>query len=401
MNLALVVTAFNRDFELRRLLSSLERTYSFFPQSIQITLIISIDKNENEAVYQRAKDFHFPLGPKTIIEHPKNLGLRNHILFAAGLVKDFDALIMLEDDLMVSKYMWNYVVRSLNFYKDDERIAQISLYSQVYNETAAMAFTPNDDGYDNFFLQVPSSWGQIWTKEQWSHFEKWYQHEYNDSYASCCPPDVQRWPKSSWKKIFFAYIISTSRYVVYPRRSLTTNFLSTGTHHKGEGHYLQAPLLAFDKRDYRFSSVDESEAIYDSFLERCDEKFLSILKTHFNLSEIELDLYGQKNIEILNSHYVITSKNLGEKYLKAFARQLHPHELNLIYNDFSLITKSEIFKIYDIRTTGISGRLPLVHDQVLFYYRLPSRLLNRNTNARILSKREKIIKHIKKVSRLF
>ena len=112
-----------------------------------------------------------------------------------------------------------------------------------------MGFRPLDEDADVFFLQIPSSWGQGWTKNQWHGFRKWFEQRQNDSISEAdkVPPNVVDWPESSWKKYFFAYMIESNKYFVYPRISLSTNFHDPGTHHKKMQTRLQVPLQFFEK----------------------------------------------------------------------------------------------------------------------------------------------------------
>ncbi|NMD70181.1 hypothetical protein HHO41_07745 [Bacillus sp. DNRA2] len=94
-NIAIVVVAYNRVNSLSRLLTSLKRANYF---GLHTPLIISIDKSQNKDVAICANNFEWPFGEKHVIEHPNRLGLRNHVLFCGNLSRDYDAVVVLEDD---------------------------------------------------------------------------------------------------------------------------------------------------------------------------------------------------------------------------------------------------------------------------------------------------------------
>ena len=148
MSTAIVIAAYNRDYPLKRLLSSISR--ACIPNTAD--LIISIDRNDNRKVYDLAHGFEWKHGNKRVLEQKSHLGLKNHILACGDLVEHYDGIILLEDDLFVSPYFYDYTQRCFEYYAGDDTIAGISLYSHHYNETANMGFRPLDEDADVFFL---------------------------------------------------------------------------------------------------------------------------------------------------------------------------------------------------------------------------------------------------------
>src|SRR6188768_3670403 len=92
-NPAIVVSAYNREQSLLRLLSSLEQ--GEYPNS-RVTLVISIDKGDNKDVIQAAEAFKWRHGEKRIIQHQQHLGLREHILSCGDLTKEYGNIILFE-----------------------------------------------------------------------------------------------------------------------------------------------------------------------------------------------------------------------------------------------------------------------------------------------------------------
>ena len=103
LDIAIVVVAYNRPDSLNRLLDSLTKVNY---EGHNVPLIISIDYSGKDDVYLAAEAFEWKFGEKKIIRHPENLGLKKHVLSCGDLVKDYDAVIILEDDLLVSPGMY-------------------------------------------------------------------------------------------------------------------------------------------------------------------------------------------------------------------------------------------------------------------------------------------------------
>ena len=104
MKIAIIAVAYNRSDSLGRLLKSLER--ATYPESA--TLIISIDKSKTDAVEKMADGYHWPYGELRVVKHEKNLGLRAHMLSLGNYFQEYDALIVLEDDVTVATSFYYY-----------------------------------------------------------------------------------------------------------------------------------------------------------------------------------------------------------------------------------------------------------------------------------------------------
>ena len=162
---AIISVAYNRPHSLNRLLGSLKRAN--YAGAKDVTLIISIDKSNNDNVYAVASDFEWPHGEKKIIRHEQNIGLRKHIISCGDLSDVYGSVIIFEDDMYVGPGFYSFARQALEKYINDPKIAGISLYSYTHNEFARAPFMPVADGFDAYFMQVPSSYGQIWTQKQW------------------------------------------------------------------------------------------------------------------------------------------------------------------------------------------------------------------------------------------
>lgn len=358
---ALVIVAYNRPNSLGRLLSSLQNAYY---NSKDINLIISIDKSNNPDIYKIADDFNWLHGSKEVIKRPKRLGLRNHILSCGSLTKEFKSIIILEDDLFVSPFFYEFSMKAFECYSCDQNISGISLFSHCFNEALRIPFLPFVDGSDVFFLQIASSWGQIFWEEPWNDFLLWYKKKPDLKKIRCIPPKIVRWPDSSWKKYYIAYLILENKYFVYPRVSLTTNFSDTGgQHYKNRTALNQVPLL-FGSKKWNFIPFHESFSKYDAYCELLSDS-IKKFNSNFNNYDFEVDLYGNKLIEDITKPYIITSKKC-DKPVYSFGLDFKTLELNIISNNYGdFFSFSPITKIHDSRVEKIFRKVKFFN----FFYR--------------------------------
>lgn len=337
MTPAIIVVAYNRPVSLGRILISLDEAN--YPEK-DIPLIISIDRGkDNQNIYEIAQAYEWRHGSKKVIYQENNLGLRKHIIKCGSMTAEYGSVIILEDDLVVSKEFYSYAEQALKFSDDKEYIGGISLYAHQYNVHVSEPFTPIDDGYDNWYFQFASSWGEAWTKKQWDRFLWWYtQAEGTDLSADNMPRYVSSWSDKSWLKYFIKYLIEKDKYFIYPRVSLTSNFSDAGTHVLvKENSVYQLPLVNKRIRPYLFSTLEESNAIYDAFYE---SKGLEKYKGE----DVVVDLYGHKAIP--EKGLYLTRKELGFKIVDSFACKMRPHEENVLRG-----LKGDIFYLYDMGET--------------------------------------------------
>lgn len=337
----IVIVAYNRADSLQRLLQSL-----LFARGISdARLVISIDNQEphNLDVKALAESFDWPYGEKEVRYQKEHLGLKKHILQCGDLSQEFGSVIVLEDDLFVSPYFYSYAISAQKFYGDDEQIGGISLYNQPRQEAEELPFTPIADASDVYFLQLPSSLGQLWTRDQWTRFRTWFDAG-PDLQAIPIPDYIYRWPETSWKKYFSGFLMDTGKYFVYPRVSLTTNFFDAGTHmNDASSHNGQAHLKLFEAEP-RFIHLSESNCIYDMSLELLSDAVKRLAIEQINY-DFELDLYGSKGLDKIRAPYVITSRPCTNP-IKGYRRALKPHEMNILFNlegsDLNLCKKEDV-----------------------------------------------------------
>ena len=362
---AIVTVNYNRPNNSVRLIKSLLNVD--FLGRTDIDLIISIDNSGSSAVLDAVSSINWPYGNRKIRTFKERQGLKNHILSCGDLVENYDAIAVLEDDLIVSQGLFSYFDSSVSFFAENENIAGISLYKHQWNYNCELPFEPVNNGYSTFFMQYAMSWGQIWMKQQWLDFKEWLKN--NDEQfdpKGFIPQNVCNW-KKSWLKYHIKYCIENNKYFVYPHESLTTCFESVGEHSIISTTLSQVPLLQGIIRNYNYPELFQGIK-YDAFYERIlDEPIENI-----NPEELIIDIYGKKNLEIYNKRYAITSQRLAKKVIRKYGLVLKPHELNVIFNIsgddiilYDLQQNDRVYKRADEASFRYYFRLYYKHKEVI------------------------------------
>ena len=322
MKFGIIAVGYNRPNSMKQLLSSLCNALYY---EHNVDLIISIDKSDRQdEVVNVANECSWDNGDKILRVFSEKQGLRRHILQCGNLTEIYDAVVVLEDDLIVSKYFFKYVIETVDFYKDDERIAGISLYLHKIHPGVRRPFEPVNNGYDAFIMQYAMSWGQCWTKKMWNSFKKWYSENENIDLGkdNLLPDYIAKWNDQSWLKYYMRYIVETNKYFVYPYIGLSTNASDVGEHCIIPNNDYQISFLQGEK-EYELPKFENSIK-YDVYFERkniCD----SIL-THLQGVKV-LDLYGNRST-YYNADYVISTRQLPYEVVEEYALKFRPIEVN-------------------------------------------------------------------------
>lgn len=321
MAFAIVVVAYNRPRETRRLLESISRAEY---DSDQVDLIISIDKGERQdEIVEIAEDFNWSIGKRIVRSHDHRLGLKRHVFTCGSYSKDYDGIIVLEDDLVVSPSFYLFSKEACQYYGDDPRVAQISLYSYAVNEFEARPFYPCKIDSDVYAMQVVQSWGECWTNAMWQRFER-------SPYCTLEELPLNRslhhrindWGSKSWKRHFANYIVDNDLYVVYPYTSLTSNYSEAGEHSKRSVPDYHVVMLEDIKHDFKFRALDNCVK-YDGFFER--------LVNSNEYADYCFDLYGSKKA-YSDCRYVISTNALPYRIMNEFGLLMKPQESNVFEN---------------------------------------------------------------------
>lgn len=319
----IVIAAYNRPLALQRLLQQL--VGCIYEDGAD--LVVSIDKGGDKAVVAVAEDCIWPHGKKKVTLQSQHLGLRRHITSCGDLTEQYGSIILLEDDLGVSPWFYHFAQQAMLLYKEEQRIAGISLYGYATAESSFQPFLVPNDGFDNYFMQFPSSWGQLWTWQQWQAFRQWEQA--NSHVVVDLPNFVKAWSGSSWKREFLRYLIATDKYFAFPRVSLTTNYGDKGANFSIDLHLYQVALEG-EEKSYHFSKLENSNVVFDSSFELyplCLKRQLPYLAAY----DFAADIYATKDLDKLPQPFVLTSKPCG-KSVFAYANNNMLGVMNVLDN---------------------------------------------------------------------
>ena len=330
MNPAIAVPAFNRPASLARLLAALAAADVAPGTPLLIAVDCPVDARQaasNATVLDVARSFHWPHGSLEIVAQPAPLGLVGNVFYCGAAAERFGAVVLLEDDLLVSARFHAYARQALAAYGDDERLAGLSLNAPWFNGFTHQPFAPLLDDGDVFFLQLSTPHGQVYTAAQWAAFRIWLTTAAPNAGAAAVHDLFAAFPADDWLGTKARYLADTGRLYVYPRESLTTNFGEPGTHFEWATAFFQVPLQQ-RRRDFRCLPLDEAVAVYDGFYELQPER-LDWLTDRLHSYEYTVDLYASKPSRLLTADYILTTRPCRRAEL-TFGRALWPLEANVI-----------------------------------------------------------------------
>lgn len=320
--IAIIAVAYNRVDSVTRLLRSLEKA-DYGDESP--TLIISIDKSKTDVMEKFADNYNWPYGEKIVRKHEYNLGLREHMMSLGEWFDNFDTLVILEDDLIVSPCFYAYVRQSSDKYLGSQEVCGISLYSFARNYQTRMPFIPMSSEYDGYFMNCAMSWGEVWMKPQWMEFYNWYLSHQDFPVEPHLPELICRWGKS-WLKYHTKYCIETNKYFLFPYVSLSSNNGDVGVHvGVGNSWGFQVPLQQGEKHNYHLPDNISKAVCYDGFFE--NKQIYQTLG--FEEQDCCIDLNGTQNNR-LRKRYWLTMAHAKFPIVKSFSLKYRPIESSVI-----------------------------------------------------------------------
>jgi hypothetical protein len=176
-----------------------------------------------------------------IYERKRNLGLSSNIINGVTkiLSKHYKAIII-EDDILISKFFLQYMNRALNIYKNDKNVASIHGYQYP------ISFPKNFP--DTFFLKGADCWGWGTWKRAWTVFDKnalnlyskiksdkqlSAEFNYGNSYNFLkMLKNHSKGKINSWAIRWYASAFLNKMYTLYPKKTYVCNlgFDNDSTH---------------------------------------------------------------------------------------------------------------------------------------------------------------------------
>lgn len=323
MSIAIVTVGYNRPDSMDRLLKSVVDA-DFLGDTVD--LVVSIDKGQRQKeVAEVAEKTVWTHGEKIIRTFDERQGLRPHILQCGDLTDKYDAVIVLEDDITVSKGFYAYAKQMVEKYGENEAVSGISLYKHRVCPGNRRPFDPMESPYDVYFMQMAQSWGQCWNKRMWQGFRTWYEtHGKSIPLDEKIPAYIVNWNDASWLKYFNRYVVETNTFYVYPYASLSTNHSEAGEHAEISGNEFHVPLMEYIM-EYRMPDVEQGVK-YDIFFERMgieDDIFPELQGKKL------LDLMGGRQI-FGDADYLISVQSLPYEAVRKLKLNYRPAEVNCL-----------------------------------------------------------------------
>ena len=213
-----------------------------------------------------------------IIESETNKGLANSIIQGVTKVIDkYNKVIILEDDLITSNYFLEFMNESLNFYKDEPKVFQISGYS--------FPVPSIKENSSSFFLPITSTWGWGTWKRTWDilDFEcldytilkkdKKLANKFNlngnYNYKKMFFKQMESNKISSWGIRFYWNAFKNNALVLYPDKSLVYNkgWDNSGNHNDS---YILYPILNWNK-NYKVKHFEKNISVNNDILNKLEK----------------------------------------------------------------------------------------------------------------------------------
>lgn len=166
-NLApIVLFAYNRLEHTKKTIEALQQ--NMYASDSELYIYSDGSKNEaaQESVEAVREFLHQVDGFKQIhiIERDENWGLADNIIDGVtNIVNKYGKIIVLEDDIVTSKYFLKYMNDALEVYKNEDRVMEINGYMpQIKKEGIP----------ETFFLEYADCWGWATWARAWKYFRR-------------------------------------------------------------------------------------------------------------------------------------------------------------------------------------------------------------------------------------
>lgn len=158
------------------------------------------------------------LNAKNIIKREKHLGLANNIITGVTEVfNNYEAVIVLEDDLQYHKDFMGYMIYTLQKYKDSNCIASVS----GYYEKSRHSYCPSSLGW--------GTWKRVWQNVNWD----WQEVDERFSAYRSDYPDMYKKSKAgltdSWAIRFAYHCWQNDLISLHPERNLIKHLGTNGS----------------------------------------------------------------------------------------------------------------------------------------------------------------------------
>lgn len=240
-NSPIVIFVYNRPEHTKRVIDSLLTNL----ESSDSDLIIFADYAKNDSHITKVNEVRSYIKSITgfksiqIVERDINFGLAKSILSGVtDVLKRFESVIVLEDDIVVSPFFLQYMNLGLKKYKDVENVASIHGYNYPIDTKGLK---------ETFFIKGADCWGWGTWRRVWDQFEtdgskllselekngllKEFNYGGHFKFSEMLKKQIEG-KNDSWAVRWYASMFLLNKVTLYPRESLIQNIGldSTGTH---------------------------------------------------------------------------------------------------------------------------------------------------------------------------
>lgn len=252
-----------------------------------------------------------------IVENEQNKGLANSVIAGVTqIVNQYGKIIVLEDDMLSSPHFLAFMNKGLDFYENQEEVANIHAY--IYDIP---------DLPTTFFLNDPGCWGWAAWKRSWDLFEpdgaklikeieaknlvKRFDYEGTYPYFDMLKRQVEG-KNDSWAIRWYASLFLKNKLSLYPFKSLIHNIGNdtSGTNTITNERYFDVNISE-KVSDIQEIKIEPSKEAYQKIVNFWKENYPAI-------SSLQKVKSGLKAI-LLKSNLLksVIGKLQKEKYLKA------------------------------------------------------------------------------------
>lgn len=261
-----VLFAYNRKDHLQRTIEALNRNIGA-QDTIVYVFSDGFKSNEDSARVMEVRDYLHSLNlfkQLYIIERQDNIGLRKNIENGVSeIVTKYGKVIVLEDDILTSKFFLKYMNDALNKYEKNENVMEISGYCVP---------TIHKGCKETAFLHFSDCWGWATWDRAWKYYTRDIDYlirrfTLRDIYHFNFEGKANLWSQviynktgllNTWAIFWQASIYLNKGYMLYPTKPLVQNIGNDGTgEHKSETEIYDITL--YEKEITFFPSVIEED----------------------------------------------------------------------------------------------------------------------------------------------
>lgn len=291
----------------------------------------SIAVERTRKVIRAAKGFK----SVTLLEQPSNMGLARSVIGGVSkLLKKFERVIVLEDDLLTSKNFLTYMNNALQQYRDDSKAFSVT----GYTFPGDVLSIPVDYPYDTYAGYRCSSWSwgtwaDRWQRIDWGmdYFSALSRDPVRQAAFNAGGQDLMQMLALQYEKkidswaIRFSYAHHTNDCrCIYPTKTLVRNIGldNSGTHSRLDRRFLHSSLDD-DWLPSRFVSADSVDV-------RIADNFYAVFKP---------PIYTLKDVAIRKMKRV--SELLGRQFRSFVNANISPTKTERISSDILMVNTLE------------------------------------------------------------